>query len=147
MFLFSTFLFICFSQLKKKLSQLRRLPLSTLSTVNQVEPENARSVSARLFEPKRKTLDETLKEKSQRSIMTPFEETKQFYEYQGKIPMAKTLLQNPRTAHLEEKIKRKRVFTGDSDEGLALVNGKNRSKSYDIKACKLYEGKNIKDFK
>jgi len=99
-----------------------------------------RSKSARLFEPKRKNLDETLREKAQRSIVTPFDETKQFYMIHGKIQLPKTLIQNPRTAHLEETEKRKRVFTGDSEHGLSLLKVKNRSKSYDSKASKSVQG-------
>ena len=62
-----------------------------------------------------KSLYDTIQQKAARSIPTPFEHTKAFYETEGKTQFTKTLIGYPRMAHLEEKEKRKRAFIGDSE--------------------------------
>ena len=48
-------------------------------------------------------------------VPVPLEDTKKFYEETGKKPMEKTEISHKRSSQLEEKEKRKRVFTGDSN--------------------------------
>ena len=56
-----------------------------------------------------------LKQKIVKTAPAPFDETKKFYEETGKKLQEKTEISHKRSSQLEEKEKRKRVFTGDSN--------------------------------
>lgn len=65
--------------------------------------------------PRKKNFIELLKQKMTKPVPAPLEDTKKFYEETGKIPKEKTEISQKRSSQLEEKEKRKRVFTGDSN--------------------------------
>jgi hypothetical protein len=65
--------------------------------------------------PKKKNFIQLLKQKIVKTAPAPLEETKKFYEEAGKKLQEKTEVSHKRSGQLEEKEKRKRVFTGDSN--------------------------------
>ena len=63
---------------------------------------------------KGKRADDIFQKRMGRSILTPMAKTQEMYENSGKLVRSKTLVGYPRLAQLEEKEKRKLVFTGES---------------------------------
>lgn len=65
--------------------------------------------------PRKKNFIELLQKKIVKTAPAPLDETKKFYEETGKKLHEHTEISHKRTGQLEEKEKRKRVFTGDSN--------------------------------
>lgn len=65
--------------------------------------------------PRKKNFLELLQKKISKKPPTPFDDTKKLYEETGKKQQEHTEVSHKRTGQLEEKEKRKRVFTGDSN--------------------------------
>lgn len=68
-----------------------------------------------LSQPRNKNFSALLEQRMKKVLVNPMEETKQFYHEVNKHEKIKTIVSQGRSSQLEEKEKRKRVFTGDSN--------------------------------
>jgi len=93
--------------------------------------------SCRTTSVKTRTSVDTIQEKTTRIAPLPIVLTQQFYEQEGKSPIKKVLIGNPRLAHLEEVEKGRPVFVGDS----SINQVKSRAKSQDSQSQKEIKSK------
>ena len=68
-----------------------------------------------LSQPRNHNFSTLLEQRMKKMLVSPMEETKQFYHEVNKHGKIKTIVSQGRSSQLEEKEKRKRVFTGDSN--------------------------------
>ena len=68
-----------------------------------------------LSQPRNHNFSTLLEQRMKKVLLNPMQETKQFYHEVNKNEKIKTIVSQGRSSQLEEKEKRKRVFTGDSN--------------------------------
>jgi len=108
---------------------------------NQSDLKNTQNTIEILSLPRKKNFMELLKQKIVKTVPAPLTETKKFYEETGKKLQEKTEVSHKRSSQLEEKEKRKRVFTGDSNvifNEKIYETYKNLADFEHIKKCKIF---------
>ena len=93
---------------------------------------------------KPKNFNEIIRQKMNRTAPTPFKDARQFYVENKRKLKEKEEISKPRESQLEEKSKRKKVFTGESNTIYCKYNvPKEEAEDYEDMTCKSKQMNNF----